>query len=191
MILIVDMNYKRDSLGYEEFVLPIVSIARKRGEVKVKHFSELQRESVSGFEKIILSGTALKDHATLACVEKFDWLRAFQCPVLGICAGMQTMALVLGSRLLKHVEIGMREIVTVKENPLFSSDFDVYTLHDFSVKPSAEFDVLAEASGHICIEAIKHREKDVYGVLFHPEVRNAEIIERFLSLNEKQLHYQA
>jgi len=183
MILIVDMNYKQNSLGYEEFVLPIMSIVRKRSDFEVRHFSELQQQSASGFGKVILSGTALKDHATLACIEKFEWLKTLQCPVLGVCAGMQTMALVFGSRLHKHVEIGMKEILTVKENALFSSKFDAYTLHNFSVKPSPDFEILAESAGRNLVEAIKHRDKDMYGVLFHPEVRNAEIIERFLSLN--------
>jgi GMP synthase (glutamine-hydrolysing) len=78
----------------------------------------------------------------------------------------------------------MREIVTVKENLLFSSSFDAYTLHNYSVKPCPDFEVLATASECNRIEAIKHKERDLYGVLFHPEVRNADIIERFLSLNE-------
>jgi GMP synthase (glutamine-hydrolysing) len=184
MILIVDMNYKKESLGYEEFVSPIVSIAGRKGKVKVKHFSDLRQESLPTFEKVILSGTALKDHATLRCVGKFDLLKTFKYPVLGICAGMQTMALAFGSRLQRHVEIGMREITTVKENPLFSSKFNAYTLHNYSVKPYPDFEVLATASECNRIEAIKHKERDLYGVLFHPEVRNADIIERFLSLNE-------
>jgi GMP synthase (glutamine-hydrolysing) len=184
MILIVDMNYEKESLGYDEFVSPIVSIAGRKGKVKVKHFSDLRQESLPNFVKVVLSGTALKDHATLRCVGKFDWLKTFKYPVLGICAGMQTMALVFGSRLHKHVEIGMREITTVKENPLFSSNFDAYALHNYSVKPSADFEVLAKARRRGCIEAIKHRRKDMYGVLFHPEVRNAGIVERFLSLEK-------
>jgi GMP synthase-like glutamine amidotransferase len=30
------------------------------------------------------------------------------------------------------------------------------------------------------VQAIKHKQKDIFGVLFHPEVRNREIIERFV-----------
>ena len=34
-------------------------------------------------------------------------------------------------------------------------------------------------------EIIKHKEKETYGVIFHPEVRNKEIIKKFLELGEK------
>ena len=42
MILVVDMNWKKDSLGYYEFVLPIVSVAEDLDECVVKHYSKLQ-----------------------------------------------------------------------------------------------------------------------------------------------------
>jgi GMP synthase-like glutamine amidotransferase len=51
-------------------------------------------------------------------------------------------------------------------------------LHNFSVVSSDDFEVLAETT--TCVQAIKHVQKDIFGVLFHPEVRNREIIERFI-----------
>ena len=72
MILIVDMSYRKDSLGFYEFVLPIVSIAKELDECVVKHYLELGREDLSKFDSAILSGTALKDHATLSQPEKFE-----------------------------------------------------------------------------------------------------------------------
>jgi GMP synthase-like glutamine amidotransferase len=68
--------------------------------------------------------------------------------------------------------------VTVKENILFSLRFKVYSLHNYAIKPSDEFEVLAESSK--CVQAIKHKQKDIYGVLFHPEVRNKEVVQRFI-----------
>ena len=44
MILVVDMNWKNDSLGFYEFVLPIVSVAQELDEVNVKHYAELKQE---------------------------------------------------------------------------------------------------------------------------------------------------
>lgn len=35
-----------------------------------------------------------------------------------------------------------------------------------------------------CVQAIRHRSLPLYGLLFHPEVRNEWIIERFLRLVE-------
>jgi GMP synthase (glutamine-hydrolysing) len=32
------------------------------------------------------------------------------------------------------------------------------------------------------VEAFKHRERSIYGIIFHPEVRNRWILERFAGL---------
>jgi GMP synthase (glutamine-hydrolysing) len=91
---------------------------------------------------------------------------------------MQTIGLVFGGRLEKCVEIGMTQITTSLANSLFSSSFKAYSLHNYSIQPSPEFDVLAESIK--CMQAVKHKKKDTYGVLFHPEVRNKEIIQNFI-----------
>jgi GMP synthase (glutamine-hydrolysing) len=178
MILVVDMNCKHDSLGFHEFVLPITIVVKILDDYSVKHYTELRQDDVNNCDCIILSGTPLKDNATLSQLEKFEWIKTCGKPILGICAGMQTTSLVFGSRLTKCLSIGMTEITTLKENPLFSSMFKAYVLHNFSVAPSESFEVLAESAQ--CIQAIKHRQRDVYGVLFHPEVRNQEILQRFV-----------
>jgi GMP synthase (glutamine-hydrolysing) len=178
MILVVDMNWKKESLGFYEFVLPIVSIIEEPNEVVVKHFTELTRENANKSNAIILSGTALQDHATLNQIEKFEWIKTCEKPLLGICAGMQTLGSVLGLSLEKCLGIGMTQITTLTKNALFSSTFKAYALHNFSVAPSSDFDVLAESAQ--CVQAIKHKQRDIYGLLFHPEVRNKDIIQRFV-----------
>ena len=176
MILVVDMNCKKNSLGYFEFVLPIVSLAVEFGDCVVKHYTEVNEENASGCDCAILSGTPLRDNATLSQLEKFQWVKTYGKPILGICAGMQTIGLVFGSRLNRCLGIGMTEIFTLTDNPLFPSKFKAYALHNFSVEPSVEFEVLAKSTQ--CIEAIRHKERPVYGVLFHPEVRSPEILQR-------------
>ncbi len=181
MILIVDMNWKKDSLGFYEFVSPIKLIAEELDECTVKHYLEVTSEDVARCDRIILSGTALKDNATLSQPEKFEWLKNTGKPVLGICAGMQTIGLVFGLHLAKCLEIGMTQMTLLKENSLFSTDaFRAYSLHNYSVGTSTEFEVLAESAK--CLQAIKHRQRPLYGVLFHPEVRNPDIITRFIRL---------
>jgi GMP synthase (glutamine-hydrolysing) len=182
MILIIDMNWKKDSLGYYEFVLPIASIAKSLDEYTVKHHLEVTDQELSRCDIVILSGTALKDTATLSRLEKFQWLKETEKPVLGVCAGMQTIGLVYGTRLTRCLEIGMTQVNVVKENPLCSGGLRAYSLHSICVKPSAGFEVWAESTK--CTQIVKHRMKPTYGVLFHPEVRNPELIKRFIQLNK-------
>jgi len=180
MILVVDMNWKKDSLGYYEFVAPLVAVAEESEQVTVKHYSEVKAENLAGFSRVILSGTTLKDTAFLQEPEKFAWIKQADKPVLGICAGIEAIGLVFGLRLIRSLEIGMTQMATLKENPLFSGAFKAYSLHNYAVEPSADFEVLAESA--YCVQAIKHRQKPIYGVLFHPEVRNQDILKRFITL---------
>jgi GMP synthase-like glutamine amidotransferase len=180
MILVVDMNWKKDSLGMLEFVLPITAVAKAFEECRILHFSQVTQKDLGECSRVILSGTALKDHVTLKEVGKFSWIRDFNKPVLGICAGMQTISIAFDVPLAPCLQIGMTEIATAQSNPLFSGSFKAYCLHNFSVQKSETFQVLAKSTK--CIQATKHKQKNVYGVLFHPEVRNSEILERFCQL---------
>jgi len=182
MILIIDMNWKKDSLGFYEFVLPIVTIAKTQDECIVKHFLEVTNQDLSQCGSVILSGTALKDTTTLSQPEKFMWLKETEKPVLGICAGMETIGVVFGMRLIRCLEIGMTQISMLKENPLFCGDFKAYSLHSYCVESPGNFYVWAKSTK--CVQIIKHKIKPIYGMLFHPEVRNPELIKRFILLNK-------
>jgi GMP synthase (glutamine-hydrolysing) len=178
MILVIDMNYKKSSLGFLEFVQPILSAIGELDECTVKHYEDIGQDDFAKCDAVILSGTPLKDNVTLSQIEKFKWVKAVNKPVLGICAGFQTVGLVFGACLKRCLGIGMTEITTLRPNILFSSKFKAYTLHNFSIEPTDEFDNIAESTQ--CIQAFKHKRQNVYGVLFHPEVRNPEILRRFV-----------
>lgn len=181
MILVVDMNWKKESLAYSEFVSPIISIVEPLEPFEVKHFLDVDPSQLGGYGRIILSGTALKDFAAQEHAESFQWIKTFDRPILGICAGMRIISRTYGVPLEPCLQVGMTEIVVLKENPLFQRNFKAYALHSYSVMPSQTFYVLAESSK--CIQAIKHKQKPIYGVLFHPEVRNQDILKQFVKLN--------
>jgi len=180
VILVVDMNWQKDSLAYGEFVAPIVSVVKSFEECEVRHFSELSPQDLDASSKVVLSGTSLKDFTTLNHLEEFSWVRTYRKPVLGICAGVQTICKVFGETLTSCLQVGMIDIETVALNPLFEGKFRAYSLHSLSVAPNHTFTVLGKSSE--CVEAVKHREKEIYGVLFHPEVRNPQILRRFVEL---------
>jgi GMP synthase (glutamine-hydrolysing) len=183
MILIIDLNAKADSLGWFEFVLPLVAAVEAYGQTAiVRHYCEVTDADLADCTAVLMSGTPLKDTQTLTQPDKFAWLKTFNKPVLGICAGMQTFATVYGLILTRCLEIGMTQIQTLTDNPLFTGTFNAYSLHTLSVESSDEFEVLAESSK--CLQAIKHKQKPLYGVLFHPEVRNPQILKNFLQLTK-------
>lgn len=170
------MDLNQTSLGSCEFCLPLYSIVSEIEECVIQHHTTAQ--SFSPYSKIILSGTPLMDTEYLDHVDNFHWLETCNIPVLGICAGMQVMGLAFGSDLIPCLEIGMTQITPLKENALVSRSFSAYSLHRYGICPSSDFDVLARSD--LCVQAIKHIHLDLYGVLFHPEARNKEVIQTFV-----------
>ena len=76
----------------------------------------------------------------------------------------------------------MVEIKTVVKDSLFKGvkdNFQAYCLHRNSVSVPNCFSVIAESDK--CVEVIRNLDGNMYGVLFHPEVRNTEIVLNFLS----------
>ncbi|MCI6272394.1 MAG: glutamine-hydrolyzing GMP synthase [Erysipelotrichaceae bacterium] len=100
-------------------------------------------------------------------------------PVLGICYGMQLTHHTLGGsvKACDKKEYGRAEIEVFNDSLLFDglpSNQIVWMSHGDQVSEMAEgFDVIASSS--TCkFAASQHREKPIYSVQFHPEVRNSE-----------------
>jgi len=108
-------------------------------------------------------------------------------PVLGICAGMQTLACYFGGSLLPHIpeaglptqhssQEGRHRLQNVTDrlaNLLVTTDPLVNTRHHQCVYNPGELDVDALSSDGI-IEAVSHRELPIIGVQWHPEDLIAE-----------------
>ena len=174
MILIISTCAEK--LNENEFVKPIVNIVGENFEVK--HYSKV--ESVEKYEKIIICGTALKDNKFLEDLDKFVWLLETENPVLGICSGMQIIALSFGAELTEAKKIGMAKVKVLEENVLFSEELEVYELHGNGLTNLDHFNILADTNDSV--QAIRHKEKKFYGIIFHPEVRNHQVVINFLEL---------
>src|SRR3990167_9030459 len=144
MILVIKVNKMK--LHDEEFVRPVTNLLEN---FKVVDYKQLKKEDLNRCDKVIICGTALKDNDYLENLDKFSWLKNFKKPVLGICAGMQIIGLVLGYKIIKNKKIGVFE--------------NRYHLHSFSVEG---FDDKLEIM-------------NFKGYLFHPEVLNKELIREF------------
>lgn len=172
-ILIIDTT--SNPLHKIEFVNPIRDIV---GKCKVAHYTKVTLKKLHEATHIIISGSALGE--TDYNLERFNWLKNTNRKVLGICSGIQIISLINQNKLKKFSSIGMTKIKTKKKNPLFEGNFEAYSLHNYGIDLPKNFEAIAKSSKEI--QAIKHKTKPIYGVLFHPEVRNKKIIKNFISI---------
>ncbi len=179
MTLVIDLC-ERD-LSRSEFVRPIANLV---GEgARVKRYRDVESEEVEAADAVIMCGTAMADDGYTDHLDRFEWLRRTETPVLGICAGMQVIALAHGAWLVPGREIGMTPIVPTRDNPLIKRPTEVYELHKYDLEGLVEFRVLARSDR--CVQAIAHRERQLFGILFHPEVRRGGVVGVFLDLVAK------
>ena len=180
MILII--NICREKLHYFEFVKPIEDILRKEGfDFFRRHYKELTEEDLNKAEKIIICGTSLKDNEFMENLERFSWIEKIDKHMLGICGGMQLIGKIFRGKLKKKTEIGFYYEDFKKEFLGLRGKQEVYHLHNYYIDVSRVFEVFCKSKG--VIQAVKHKEKEVYGVLFHPEVRQKDLIGEFLKVS--------
>lgn len=160
-----------------EFVMPIKKIV---GNADIVGFRDLPRKNLTSYSHIILSGTSLHDMVYIKNLSKFSCLKNYEGKILGICSGFQILGLLFGGKLKKSVEIGYF-FENFKESFLGMEGLnEVYHLHKNSINLGKDFKIFSKNSRGDA-QAVKHKEKEFYGTLFHPEVRNKRIIEEFLN----------
>lgn len=178
-ILLIDNNSK-----YKDLLLrSLVS-----HEVTLLSVDELDSKNLPVHDVIILSGgqkfSVMNNPGKYH--EEIKMIREVTKPVLGICMGMQIIARAYDGtlqKLSKKIE-AMRQIRVRKDDILFEGkkEFLVYERHQWVMADiPPEFDILADSIDGI--EIIRHKQKRLYGVQFHPEVRDGDgylILEKFL-----------
>jgi GMP synthase-like glutamine amidotransferase len=165
-----------------EFVLPIANaIDRAGAEYRIAHFMDVG-DMLKGCDKIILCGTALKDNVYADHVAAFSWMKQMDVPILGICAGMQVIGALFGGCIFSRPSIGLEKINIVLETPLLGKPGEIegYHLHNYSVTLPQDFLPIAKTAEGM--DAFKHCKRPIYGIMFHPEVRNRWILGHFANL---------
>ena len=179
MILLISIC--ENELHELEFVKPIADILRKKDvKFRIGHYKKLKQNDLKEAKKVIICGTSLQDNEFLNNIGKFSWIKTFNKPLLGICGGMEIIGLNYRCTLAKKRQIGIIKM-TLKQDFLGlkrRTIIDGYNLHGlYLIINKRDFESIAY---NRCPQIIVHRKKPFYGLMFHPEVRNKEIIERFV-----------
>lgn len=189
MILMID--------NYDSFTYNIVQYCLELGaDLKVIRNDELSIEEIERLspEKIIISpGPATPNEAgiTLDVIEYFK----DKLPIFGICLGHQSIAQVFGGYVVraKNMMHGKTSMMKqTKKSKLFKDIPDKFIATRYhslivdkqTLPPIIEATVYSEDDDEIM--ALKIKDKEIYGVQFHPESIMSqygyEIIQNFLKL---------
>lgn len=177
MILLI--NICKEKLHYYEFVRPIEDVLKmNKIDFFTLNYNEILQGDLDKAEKIIICGTSLKDNGFIENIDNFRWIRDFSKPILGICGGMQIIGLTFSGKIKKKTEVGF--FIEKFSNFLgLNGEKEVYHLHNNYISLPENFEQFSSSD---ISQAIKHKTKDIYGVLFHPEVRQKDLIIRFCEL---------
>ncbi len=172
MILMID--------NYDSFTYNIVQYCRELGaDLKVIRNDEMSVEEIEALhpEKIIISpGPASPDEAGIT----LDVIKHFKdkVPILGICLGHQSIAQVFGGDVVRAKNMMHGKTSTMKQNSecaIFKDlprEFVATRYHSLIVDKNTLPDVIepkAYSTDDEEIMALKIKDKDIYGVQFHPE----------------------
>ena len=172
MILMID--------NYDSFTYNIVQYCRELGaDLKIIRNDEMSLKEIESLhpEKIIISpGPASPDEAGIT----LDVIRYFKdkVPILGICLGHQSIAQVFGADVVRAKNMMHGKTSLMKQTQpcaLFKdipTEFIATRYHSLIVDKESLPEMIeptAFSSDDNEIMALKIKNKDIYGVQFHPE----------------------
>ena len=172
MILMID--------NYDSFTYNIVQYCKELGaDLKVIRNDEMSVDEIEALnpEKIIISpGPASPDEAGIT----LDVIKHFKdkVPILGICLGHQSIAQVFGADVVRAKNMMHGKTSTMKQSSkckIFKdlpNEFIATRYHSLIVDKKTLPDFIiptAYSTDDDEIMAFKIKDKDIYGVQFHPE----------------------
>tara|TARA_B110000467_G_scaffold51050_1_gene46770 strand:- start:786 stop:1349 length:564 start_codon:yes stop_codon:yes gene_type:complete len=181
--------------NYDSFTYNLVHYIGDSGEeVLVVRNDEVTIEQIQDLnpKKIVISpGPCTPNEAGIS----IDLIKSSTVPLLGVCLGHQAIGAAFGGNIIKAPEIFHGKLSKVKHNQenIFKgidSPYSVVRYHSLIIEKDTLPDEL-EITGVLeenpeIIMSIKHKQRPIYGVQFHPESIETkfgmELIRNFLAL---------
>jgi len=182
-ILIVDCGSEK--VGSIQRI--VKELGFKPDRVRLRNVS---KTSHTGYSGAIVSGSPilLTETAPSKYLRVLRFAVSGRCPTLGICFVHQIIGLLHGAKVFRGAECRTNQTVEVLDrNGLFEGLAPKLSLredHCEGITLPPQFLLLATSAGYT-VEAMKHRDKELYGVQFHPEASGEagyRILENFLRL---------
>lgn len=177
--------------NYDSFTFNLFHLVEALGvAVDVVRNDELDLSVVKGYSHIILSpGPGLPKEAgsMMELIEQVDT----KIPILGVCLGMQAIALHLEGEIYNQDQVkhGLQIDVRSKGGDLFHNmpeKFEVGLYHSWAVRRNiGDFIETAESEEGVLM-AMENKQRKMHGVQFHPESvmtpKGKTIVRNFLDL---------
>ncbi len=155
---------------------------------EVINFKDFKERDAEKFSHIILTGGNEKLDLDFFSEEK-KLIENSKKPILGICFGHQLIAKIFGGKPIKlnSKKKGNFDVNLIKKDILFNDlkeKINVYFSSFYSMKNLGK-DLIVLGKSNSGIEIIKHKDRNLYGTQFHPEIKSQDgekIINNFLKL---------
>ncbi|MBN8703847.1 MAG: gamma-glutamyl-gamma-aminobutyrate hydrolase family protein [Bacteroidetes bacterium] len=183
MIFIIDFGSSKTPLIKE-------CVEQCEFNATVVKWDKCSEEAFVSARALILSGAPalLTKVDTSTYTTKFSFLHTLNIPILGICFGHQLIGLLNGATVFLGNENREKVNLTVIKNDFIFTDIETLRFqedHTEGITLPTNFDLLASSSDYP-VEAMKHKEKNMYGVQFHPEAsgnNGMKLLHNFLQLS--------
>lgn len=155
-------------------------------EVSRIEYADCLNTDLSVFHGIIMSGSPRGDDIVEHHAPYFKWIKSYEKPVLGICAGHHITGYLYGSELLysQEPESGDFEVKLLLDDSLLlglPKSFTVKQMHNDSITLPENF-LLLGTSDTCKNQLMRHKNKPLYTCQFHPEFYNHKLILNFIGI---------
>ena len=185
--------------NYDSFTYNLVQYLGELGhEAKVIRNDSLSVNAVLGLNPsgvLIGPGPCTPDDAGI-CVGLIKQISKTNIPLLGICLGHQSIAQAFGGLIIQHNEISHGKIAEIhhEKTDIFvgiNSPFNATRYHSLVVSKSDfpyNFLSITASLPDGTIMGVKHKQKNIFGLQFHPESiaseNGYEILKNFIDIIE-------